>query len=186
MFLLPSFAILLWAYVWIRLKSTRTTAGFGLGQMTFGRLAIGIGGGGLAALASMGLVFLTRPLVGEPDNIVLKMVRIAGGMSPALAVVILLIAVVTAPVWEELLFRGALYGWCRGRLGVAASAVLVAIAHAALHLDPAVAPALALIFIWFALLYEWTGNLWVPILAHATNNALAVVGVWLYLAGWLD
>jgi len=186
MSLVPSLAILLWVYLWIRLKSRRSTTWFGLGEMTLRRLAIGVGGGMAAAAASMAIAFLLRPLVGEPDNIVLKMIEIAGGMSPGLALIILLFAVAAAPVWEELLFRGALYGWCRGRLGVASSALLVALAHALLHLDPAVAPALALIFVWFALLYEWTGNLWVPILAHATNNSLAVLGVWLYLAGWLD
>jgi hypothetical protein len=34
----------------------------------------------------------------------------------------------------------------------------------------------------FGYLYYWSGNLWLPIIAHFTNNAIMTVGV--YLSGW--
>ena len=88
-----------------------------------------------------------------------------------------LFGVVVAPLWEELLFRGALYGWLRTRLGILSSAAIAGALHAAIHFDLASMPALFVLFTLFAIVHEHLENLWVPILAHATNNLLSVVAV---------
>jgi membrane protease YdiL (CAAX protease family) len=35
-------------------------------------------------------------------------------------------------------------------------------------------------------LYHWTGNLWVPIIAHLVNNAVQIVGQYFFQKGMID
>lgn len=84
---------------------------------------------------------------------------------------------------EELLFRGLLHRWIRQRLGLiagtAASAAIFALVHFSFY-----NPGGALGWYWtaeiaalgaaLALLFEWSGSLWPPIVLHATNNVVAV------------
>ncbi len=84
-------------------------------------------------------------------------------------------ATVVAPLGEELFFRGLLFGWLRSRWrwpsAAFAAAILFAFAHASWGL---LAP-LALAGFGLCWLYERSGSLWPPVLAHATLNAVAVV-----------
>jgi membrane protease YdiL (CAAX protease family) len=87
-----------------------------------------------------------------------------------------LIAVVAAPLAEELIFRGCLYGILRqigGRLlAIAVSSLLFALIHG--HL-PSLA-GLMVLSVGLSLLYEKTGSLWAPILLHAAFNGLSIYG----------
>lgn len=83
--------------------------------------------------------------------------------------------VVIAPVVEEVIFRGLLFGALAGRLGVLASAVISALLFGAVHGDPVLFPALAAIGFIGALAYAATGNLWVSIILHASSNAIGAV-----------
>jgi membrane protease YdiL (CAAX protease family) len=90
----------------------------------------------------------------------------------ALAVPIALLA----PVVEELLFRGLLYRYLRGRLGVVVAVVLSALIFGALHV---VIPPLVVMGIVLAIIAQRTGSIWPGIVVHATNNALVVLALWL-------
>jgi nicotinamide-nucleotide amidase len=182
---LPSAGVVAWLLLWLRWRSPRVLTRLNPASLSLKHLGFGFAAGLAAALGSLVVVVVTRPFLGSPKAVE-QLSLLAGGASPAAFAIILLIGVAMAPFWEEALFRGALYGWCRGRLGVFWSALLVAAGHSLLHFDPAAMPALIAVFFWFGLLLEWTGNLWVPILAHATNNTVAVLAAWVYLAGWLD
>jgi len=99
------------------------------------------------------------------------------------AIEILLIGVATAIV-EEAGFRGLLHRWIRqkvGRImGLAFSAAIFSACHFG-FVDPSGALGwywTAEVFVFgvlLALLLEWSGSLWPPILLHAANNAVAVV-----------
>lgn len=85
------------------------------------------------------------------------------------------IAIVAAPLAEELIFRGCLYRILKqygGRyFALGFSALIFAVIHA--HL-----PSLGGLFILavaLALVYEYTGSLWAPILMHALFNGMTVV-----------
>jgi membrane protease YdiL (CAAX protease family) len=82
--------------------------------------------------------------------------------------------VVAAPVTEELVFRGCLYGLVRqigGRwAAVAVSALLFALIHG--HVPSL--PGLVILAVGLAWLYEATGSLWAPIALHAGFNALSI------------
>lgn len=89
--------------------------------------------------------------------------------SPALRIALALSAVVLAPFAEEWLFRGVLFRHARGRLPRWAALVLPAALWASFHGLTAFAPLLALGIV-LSLAYERTGNLAVPVLAHALFN----------------
>ncbi len=80
--------------------------------------------------------------------------------------------VVIAPIVEEIVFRGLLFGALAARLGVVASALVTALLFGAVHGDPVLFPSLAAMGFITALAYAATGNLWVAITLHALNNAL--------------
>lgn len=84
--------------------------------------------------------------------------------------------VVTAPVAEELLFRGFLYTAVRERWGYRAALGISSVLFAAMHFDPTGMYALLVLpsAVLFGWLRERTGGIYVPILAHAVFNTVAV------------
>lgn len=91
-----------------------------------------------------------------------------------------LIAVVLAPLLEELLFRGAMLHGLLQRFGVPASVVVMAVAFAALHIEPGNPYWPGVVFtgviaVALAALRLRTGSLLPPMLAHATYNALGLL-----------
>jgi membrane protease YdiL (CAAX protease family) len=83
-----------------------------------------------------------------------------------------LMALVLAPVGEELLFRGVLYPAIKQagypRLALWGTAVFFAVIHVNIVLFlPLLVLALAL-----TMIYEWTDNLLAPIVAHGVFNGL--------------
>lgn len=92
------------------------------------------------------------------------------------------LAVIVAPLSEELIFRAGIFRFLRTRPGVprwtayAVSALLFGV----LHLSTASFPQLVVLGLLFAYAYERTGNIGVPMLAHALFNGNTVI---LILAG---
>ncbi len=89
-------------------------------------------------------------------------------------------------VGEEFLFRGTLQRifseWFRNdHLAVWAAAILFSLMHYQfLGFIPRI-----LLGALFGYLFLWTGNIWIPVLAHFVNNAVAVVYYHLFLQGSL-
>ena len=94
------------------------------------------------------------------------------GVSVAIAVLSL---VIVAPIVEEILFRGLLFGALAPRLGVLGSALITALLFGAIHGDPVLFPTLAALGFVTALAYAATGNLWTAITLHALNNSLGAI-----------
>lgn len=96
---------------------------------------------------------------------------------------VLLIGPMTAIV-EELYFRGLLHRWIRQKCSRTPGAMLSATVFSLVHFG-VVDPGGALGWCWtaevfvlggvLALLYEWSGSLWPPILLHAANNVASVM-----------
>jgi membrane protease YdiL (CAAX protease family) len=80
-----------------------------------------------------------------------------------------------APLVEELVFRGLLYGWLEGRWGRSVALVVSSLAFAGAHIEPAhmllVLP-LGVLFGWLRLR---TGSVVPSIVSHMANNAMAVL-----------
>lgn len=95
---------------------------------------------------------------------------------PTLTTIAVAIAVVTmvflGPVVEEIVFRGLLFGALARPIGIVPSALVSSLLFAAIHGEAVLFPSLAALGLVAAFSYAATGNLWVPIVLHAANNAL--------------
>jgi len=88
---------------------------------------------------------------------------------------VILMAVVVAPVAEEVIFRGYFYGVIR-RYGGRIPAIFVSsLLFAAIHVHLPSAPGLFLLAVILCLLYERTGSLWGNITMHAAFNASTII-----------
>jgi uncharacterized protein len=88
---------------------------------------------------------------------------------PVLAAM-LFIACVLAPLNEELLFRGAIFRFCRQRFGRAIALLVSGVLFGALHGNWAGFIPLAVFGVVLALAYERTGDIRVSIVAHGLFN----------------
>jgi membrane protease YdiL (CAAX protease family) len=132
---------------------------------------------GLAAVYGVSLLY-GLAVNSKQQEILSEFPRSAGGL-----VLFLLVAVVMAPLFEEIFFRGFLFrgfadswGWVAGAV---VSAAIFGLAH--LQLDVFV-PLFALGFA-LAWVYKRTGSLWTSIALHALFNLLSVLAWWLLQSG---
>jgi len=136
----------------------------------------------LTLLLAGGLNVLTQLFLDEaPVNPQFSLVAPAGFSWFALLGMLFVVGL-CIPFAEELLFRGVLYGWLRQRLGVPAAALLSAVLFSGVHRIVWLIPALAVIGVILALVYEKSGSLWPAIVVHALFNSVGVVLVYLALA----
>jgi len=90
--------------------------------------------------------------------------------SPLLLLGLALLAVVSAPVTEELVFRAGIFRFLRTRTPRWVALALPALLFAAMHANLASFAPLAVLGLVFALAYERSGTIAVPIFAHALFN----------------
>ena len=95
-------------------------------------------------------------------------------------------AVVLAPVAEEALFRGVLYTTLKQRGYPLGALFGNAALFAAIHVNLAAFLPLLLLALVFTWLYERTGNLLAPIVAHMVFNAVNFAALVLDLPQWLE
>ncbi len=93
------------------------------------------------------------------------------------AIIIALLVAYGAPVVEELLFRGFMFGSLRGRLSVIPAAIITGIVFGLAHVAGSpiafILP-LALFGFGLCLLYHQTGSLYPSMAVHAVNNSVAI------------
>lgn len=130
----------------------------------------------LLAFASFGWNQILRAagISAEPQDVLAVFNSV---QSPVLLAAMLFVACVLAPINEELLFRGAIFRFCRQRFGRGAALVVSGALFGVLHGNWAGFVPLALLGAVLALAYERTGDIRVSILAHGlfNLNTLAVV-----------
>lgn len=95
-----------------------------------------------------------------------------------------LVIAVIAGIGEELLFRGLLMrklflGTKNIHVAIWLSGFIFALIHFQFY---GILPRMML-GVLFGYLYAWTGNIWVPIIAHIFNNGMAVITMYLYNLG---
>jgi membrane protease YdiL (CAAX protease family) len=98
---------------------------------------------------------------------------------------VIFMAVIVAPVAEEILFRGYFYGVVR-RFGGRLPAILISsLLFAAIHVHLPSVPGLVILALLLCLLYERTGSLWATITMHAAFNATTILALilWPEMAG---
>lgn len=148
----------------------------------FGRVLVQGGAGGLlAAAGALGLVWLLERLRGVPiddDRHPVVLLLVSPGAGILWKGATLFLAVILAPLVEEILFRRVLQSAFSRALrpagAVLATALLFGLAHHA-HADfPWTFPVHVWIGAVLGVLFLKTGSLWPGVLAHAVNNAVAL------------
>jgi membrane protease YdiL (CAAX protease family) len=93
----------------------------------------------------------------------------------------MVLAIVMAPITEELVFRAGFFRYCRTRLPRWAALLVPSLLFASLHVNwstleglTSFAP-LVVLAIMFSLAYERTGNIGTAIVAHALFNLNTVI-----------
>jgi membrane protease YdiL (CAAX protease family) len=131
------------------------------------------------ALAWQALLGACGLPVETPDNVQIFMDL----HSPLLRVLYVLLAIVVAPLTEELLFRAGLFRYFRGRFPRWIALWLPALVFGAMHLTraplaslSALAP-LVVLGVILSLAYERTGRIGTAIVAHSLFNLITVCGV---------
>lgn len=90
------------------------------------------------------------------------------------------LAVVLAPLSEEVIFRGLLFRWLAHRWGVPFGTITSGLAFGLVHMNLMGLVPLSLLGMLLALLYQRTGNLWSVIFMHVTfNGAMLTLQVFL-------
>jgi uncharacterized protein len=131
------------------------------------------------------LVGLAMSALGHPptndDELVAYFRNKLSGADLAMAAVM---AVVVAPLTEELLFRGYLYGVVKKYAGRVSAMLTVALLFAAVHHSLAGLPVLLLLAVALTLAYELSGSLWAPIVMHVLFNS-ATLCIILWFPEWI-
>ncbi len=94
-----------------------------------------------------------------------------------LAIALMIMSVLTG-LSEELFFRGAMQGLFRSGMGVHLAIWLTALIFAAMHGQAVGMLPRMLLGAFFGYALLWSGSLWLPILCHMLNNAMAVLTMW--------
>lgn len=134
---------------------------------------------GLLALVAVGgldlLVLAGHRVVGGRrfvSAIAETLTDMLGGLSPLAAAG----AGIVAGVGEEVFFRGALQPW----IGLPATALVFGLCHSGTRPLMRLTVWAALEGVWFGLLYEITGSLLVPMVAHGLHDSGSILGIrWL-------
>ena len=92
--------------------------------------------------------------------------------SPTAAILVLLTGALIAPIAEELFFRGLIFNALASRMPILVAAVISGVLFGLGHGDLVLFPALTLFGTLQAIFYRISGNLVVPIIVHAANNAI--------------
>lgn len=133
----------------------------------------------LGALATLAVSVAVSQFGIEPEGVKQAM-EIASDPRQFLLSLVLLAGL--APVVEELVFRGLLYGWLEGRWGARVAFVVSSLAFAAAHIElKHVVLVLPLGFV-FGWLRQRTNSLLPSVAAHIVNNGFALAAsAWLGL-----
>lgn len=165
---------LAFAAVWLRLRGSdwrdgllmrRFTISEGIGLAIFAGLTARI----FNTVYSACMVLLQIKLPASIDTTKLF------GTDASGMIALIVLAVVVAPVAEEVLFRGVLYTGLRDRWGRGAATVVSAVIFALFHGEPFVFVPIAFLGVLLALLAEKTRSVWPGVIAHSLFNATAVV-----------
>lgn len=123
-----------------------------------------------AVLGTTVLSFVVSQLGPQPEGVR----QVTEGIEGVQALETLAVLGLLAPITEELVFRGLLYGWLAGRWNNLVAFVLSSLAFAAAHTEPLHILLVLPLGFWFGWLRWRTGSLVPTIVAHIINNTIAV------------
>jgi uncharacterized protein len=171
-FLLPGYLIL---SRWLKIPISKLEDKFQLNQIAAGALA-GIGIFGIVSLVGMFLILIDlKPENNEFQTMLFKNLQ---GNSTLLAWSVYSVGLFTGLI-EEWFFRGMLLKHFVSKGLVREGWIITSILFGALHFSPEASMIIPVILsgvgAYFGYLYIRTGNIWVPITAHAVYNSITLI-----------
>jgi membrane protease YdiL (CAAX protease family) len=151
----------------------RSLGALGLRRTSARRLLVGVAAGVGGLLVNRLVVIAYILASGDESNPQQAMADSAAASGWSL-LALLLAGAVLAPIAEELLFRGVVYGSLR-RYGRVVATVASALVFGLAHGLNVVLPAAVVLGVLTALLYERTRSIWPGVVAHGVNNAILFV-----------
>lgn len=125
----------------------------------------------IATIIVTGILYIIRlPGLNLTETQNIGFTTLSGGFEYAIAFLLL---VIIAPVFEELVFRGYLFGRIRSRSGYWLSAGLTSLTFAALHGQLNVGIDVFILSLFLCYLREKFDSIWPGILVHSFKNGLA-------------
>jgi len=141
-----------------------------------GHLLLGLPVWFATLIAGVVLLLAFEPLLGQSQSNVAPLLR--SSFDPLFVAVIVPTLCLLAPACEEMLFRGALYGWLRRRAPVVLAVPVTAALFAGAHLLPPLFPFLFAAGVSTALVRERTGSTLNSFVVHAAQNTFAVAATY--------
>jgi membrane protease YdiL (CAAX protease family) len=173
--IIPGLVSLAWVWFFVIWREPGGWRRIGLGPPSAGWLRAALLTSLGALILSILVMQLAQPVLGRPKGFPLDLLPGDPGAGFVYSMLFFVGVVGTAPLIEEIIYRGVLHGWLRQRCPWLLSGVTAAVLHALIHFDPAAVPSLIAVFVLFAILYEKTGTLWAPVTAHAMYNLFNLV-----------
>jgi uncharacterized protein len=165
-----------------QLRGNGPRADLGLGWSWRGLgLGLAFGFGGLFVTIPASILY--RLIVGPDANSAVGRVFQGLRVSWPWAVAVLLLVVLVAPVCEEIMFRGLLWGALDWRWGRWVALAVTTVVFALAHMELTRAPLLVVIAIPIGLARLYSGGLMASIVAHQVTNLLPGIALMLALAG---
>jgi CAAX protease family protein len=176
--LVQELALLVTVLLWVRFVSHGPLAALGRPRTPWRDAALGIGSGLALILAGgMALVVirvLVSLLIGHPPSTPEQIPSNVTGWPFALSGVTV---VLVAPLAEETFFRGFLYKGLRRRFSVWPAALVSSFFFGLVHIYPLLIPALFVVGLGLALIYEYRQSLLASMAAHATFNLIGFITI---------
>jgi membrane protease YdiL (CAAX protease family) len=165
---------------WVRGNGPRIDLGLVWSRRDVG-MGLAFGFGGLALTIPASIVYVA--IVGEDATSAVG--DVFGGIraGPALAVLVLVIVVIIAPMCEEILYRGLLWGGIEKIAGRWVAFGVSTLLFAVAHFEFTRTPLLLVVAIPIAIARLYTGRLLASIVAHQVNNLLPGIALVLGLLG---
>lgn len=133
---------------------------------------IGVLGGFLALPVAFMLLLLLQPMLGAERGPDVRQALGGDDFTVVHAATLLLYVGILVPITEELLFRGLIFRWLRGRLDFAAAAVVSSVVFGLAHQRPVQVVVTTVLGFALAWLYERSRSLVPAILLHQTYNTI--------------
>ncbi len=134
----------------------------------------------VAALVSAAVIKLFYG--GKASNPQVKDLTGGGGFSWTSLILALITASIVAPIIEELLFRGMLYGWLRTRWSAVGGIILSAAIFSSAHAIPLILASIFVVGLTLAIVYEKTKSTLATMILHSLFNTIGVIAVFIDLA----
>jgi hypothetical protein len=117
---------------------------------------------------------LLRTIIGDVENPQIAALTDPNGFSWLNFAAVFTVGAIIAPIVEEMLFRGLLYQWLRAHTSVLVAILVSGAIFSVVHVYPVILPPLFVVGVLLAAVFEWTQSLWVTIMLHFFQNALAI------------